>query len=89
MEKNKLGHLCYLMLHNDKGVALLDELKRMLGDDPIFPKPKEVLEQFGGASMFAAYRAGQMSLIKFIELHGKGYKDQEHAMQAKQDKEAK
>jgi hypothetical protein len=61
----------------------------MLAEDPVFPKPPEVLAQFGGAEMFAAYRAGQMSLVKFIELHGKGYRDQENAMQAKQDKEAK
>lgn len=87
MERNnKIGHLCYLMLHNEQGRELLNELKSMLAEDPIFPKPPEVLAQFGGAEMFAAYRAGQASLIKFIELHGKGYKDQEHAMQAKKDK---
>lgn len=89
MEKNRIAHLCYLILQNDNGRDLLEELKKMFADDPVFPKPPEVLAQFGGAEMFAAYRAGQASLIKFIELHGKGYRDQENALQAKKDKEDK
>jgi hypothetical protein len=87
MEKNKLGQLCYWLTKQAQGRELLQELKIMLANDPALPKPPEVLAQFGGADMFMATRAGQLSMIKYIELHAKGYIDQENALKAKQNKE--
>ena len=79
MEKNEIAHLCYLQMHRKEGKQLIEALKTMLAEDMVLPKPEEVLNQFGGAAMFAAYRSGQSSILKFIELHAKGYQDNENA----------
>jgi hypothetical protein len=87
MEKNKLGQLCYWLTKQAQGRELIHELKMMLSNDPALPKPAEVLAQFGGAELFMATRAGQLSMLKYIELHAKGYLDQENALKEKQNKE--
>lgn len=86
MEKNKLGQLCYWLIRQPEGKDLLHELKMMLANDPALPKPPEILAQFGGADMFLATRNGQISMIKYIELHANIYIQNENAIKEQQDK---
>ncbi len=83
---NKIGALCYWMTTQEQGKELLDSLTKLLQNDPVLPKPKEMMESFGGAEMFCAFRAGQASLVKFIELHATGYIQQENALKEAQNK---
>ena len=87
MEKNKMGQLCYWLTRQEQGVELLNELKMMLANDPALPKHPDILAQFGGADNFMAFRSGQASMIKYVELHAKGYIDQENALKEKQNQE--
>lgn len=86
MEKNKIGQLCYWLIRQPEGKELLTELKMMLANDPPLPKPKEILDQFGGAEIFLATRNGQVSFIKYIELQAAIYLQNETAIKAAQDK---
>ena len=86
MEKNKIGMLCYWLTRQEQGRELLDELRRGLADDPILPKHPDYLAQFGGAESYAVWRAGQAYFIRLIELHAKGFIDQENALKAQQNK---
>lgn len=86
MEKNKLGQLCYWLIRQPEGKELLTELKLMLSNDPALPKPPDVLASFGGADMFMATRAGQLSMIKYIELHANIYLQNETAIKDAQNK---
>lgn len=84
MVKNKIGMLCYWLTRQDQGRELLEELRRGLSDDPILPKHPDYLAQFGGADNYAVWRAGQAHFLRIIELHAKGYIDQENAAKAEQ-----
>jgi hypothetical protein len=86
MEKNKIGQLSNWMLNQKEGRELIAELKRIHTDDQVYPKAPEILAQFGGGSEYAAFRAGQLSYIRFIELHAKGFKDQENVLKANAEK---
>lgn len=88
MDISKVGQLCYWMVNQPEGKVLLETLSYIMANDPIFPKPKELLDSFGGAECFMAFRAGQVSLVKYIELHATGYKDHQNALLAKSEKEA-
>lgn len=89
MEKNKLGQLSDWILKQKNGKELIAELRRVFTDSPAIPQSKELLENFGGANNYMAYRQGQLSVLKHIELHAKGYRDQQVALQKKTDKERK
>ncbi len=86
MDTSKIGQLCYWMTTHEQGKLLLETLSFIMASDPVLPKPKEVMDSFGGVETFMAFRAGQVSLIKYIEIHGKGYLDQENALAAKAEK---
>lgn len=89
MEKNKLGQLSDWILKQKNGKELIDELRKTFTDSPAIPQQKELLENFGGANNYMAYRQGQISVLKHIELHAKGYRDQQLGLQKKTDKERK
>jgi hypothetical protein len=86
MSKNKIGQLCYWLVRQAEGKELLDELRKGLANDPVFPKHPDLLSQYGGANNYAAFRAGESYLIRVIELHAKGYIDQENAAIAAKEK---
>lgn len=86
MEKNKIGQLCYWLVRQKEGKELLDELRIGLQNDPVLPRHPDFLAQFGGADNYSSFRAGMSHFIKVIELHAKGYIDQENAMQAAANK---
>jgi hypothetical protein len=86
MVKNKVGMLCYWLTRQDQGRELLEELRRGLADDPVLPKHPDYLAQFGGADNYAVWRAGQAHFLRIIELHAKGYIDQENAAKAAEEK---
>lgn len=88
MEKNKIGELCYWLMQQEKGKQLIDELKMMLANQPVLPQHPDVLAQFGGAELFMSYRGGQVSLLKYIELHSTQFRDQEIGAQVKANMEA-
>lgn len=79
--------LCHWLVGQENGRALLEELRQGLANDPILPKSPEYLAQFGGAANYAVWRSGQAHFIRLIELHAKGYIDQENAAIAMQNKQ--
>lgn len=87
MEKNKIGQLCYWMVRQKEGQEILKAIKDFLTNDPVFPKPPEFIASFGGTEAYMAFRAGQVSIVRFIELHAQGYIDQENALKDKQNKD--
>lgn len=76
MNDDELGMLCHNLLRTEEGKRLIKGLKERMYK-PILPQPKNLLETFGGAEMYAAHRSGQIHVLSMIEVYAKGFQQRE------------
>jgi len=90
MDENKLVHrvqqLSYkLFMENAEGKELLRMMKILHVLTPTFPQSEQVIERHGGAVAWAAFREGQLTLIRSFELLAQNYLDKMAAENTKEN----
>jgi hypothetical protein len=74
--QNRLQYLSHaLFIANPDGKEFIRLMKLQHVITPTFPQPPHVIEQHGGATGWAAYREGQLTLIRAIEALAQNYHD--------------
>lgn len=73
---NRVQFLAHkLFLDNAEGREFIKLMKLLHVNTPTFPQSPETIERHGGATMWAAFREGQVMLLRSIELLGQNYLD--------------
>ena len=73
---NRLQFLSHsLFLVNPEGKEFVRLMKMLHVMTPTFPQKEEVIAQHGGAVAWAAYREGQLTLLRSIDALAQNYLD--------------
>lgn len=80
MSDERIRHLAYELFQLDpRGQEFLALLRDDHSRQKTFPMPEEVMTQYGGALGWAAYREGQLGLLRLIEHLAQDYADRVQA----------
>lgn len=84
---NRVQFLAHaLFIANNEGKEFLRLMKLLHVTTPTFPQSQEMIERHGGALSWAAFREGQITLIRSLELLGQNYLDKVEAENQKEIK---
>lgn len=73
---NRIQFLSHsLFLTNPDGIEWVKLMKVLHVMTPTFPQPPHVIEQHGGAQGWAAFREGQLTLLRSIDALAQNYLD--------------
>lgn len=64
-----------LFLDNAEGREWIKLMKLLHVTTPTFPQPEEIIDRHGGALGWAAFREGQITLLRAVEILGQNYLD--------------
>lgn len=74
MNLEMLTHLCHkIFIANPDGKALLELMERMHLETPVFPAPAGKIQEHGGATGWAAFRAGQLDMVLKLKILAHDY----------------
>ncbi len=73
---NRIQYLSYsLFINNAEGVEFIKLMKLLHLNTQTFPQSPDVLERHGGAIGWAAFREGQLTLVRNIQELAQNYLD--------------